>query len=157
MKLLIDEHEYEIYIKPDKDRQGYIVIVDGAKVKTSAEGMLIHTDNNVNEVRMRQNEDSTYSISVSRGKCRDTYIVEHRSETQEDDNLLRAPMNGIVTAVKTAKGKKAKKGQSLIKLMSMKMENDIRSGVDARVKQVNVVKNQTVTKGEVLIEFEDGQ
>ncbi len=153
MKLNIDGHIFEVTIKPGRD--SYEVTISGekiktAKVSTSVEGPLIHTDRNTYEVRTATDDDGTSRITIGQ----ETYCVEKAYDNQEDSRFLRSPMQGIITAVKVPEGAAVKKGQTIIKLMSMKMENEIRSQKDAKVKHVNTKKNQTVSKGDVLIEFE---
>ncbi len=63
-------------------------------------------------------------------------------------------MPGTIYEVKVNKGEKVREGQSLIKLIAMKMENDIiakRSGI---VKEIKVKKNDSVSKDDILIVIE---
>ncbi len=69
-------------------------------------------------------------------------------------NDLKAPMPGMVLEVKTAAGETVKKGDPLVVLEAMKMENVLKAESDARVKSVNVKKGQAVEKNLVLVEFE---
>ena len=57
-----------------------------------------------------------------------------------------------VTKVK--KGDKVKAKQSLIKLIAMKMENEITAPMDATIKEIKVKKNANVNKGDILILLE---
>lgn len=67
---------------------------------------------------------------------------------------LKAPMPGLVLSVETEAGQDVKKGQPLLVLEAMKMENVLKAESDATVKSINVEKSQAVEKGQVLIEFE---
>lgn len=64
---------------------------------------------------------------------------------------ITCPLPGTVLDVKFAVGDKVSKGQTLIVLEAMKMENNIDSDVDGTVKSINVQKGATVMEGQVLM------
>jgi acetyl/propionyl-CoA carboxylase alpha subunit len=66
---------------------------------------------------------------------------------------LKAPMPGLVVEVAVSEGQEIKKGDKLVVLEAMKMENILKSPADGVVKKVNVKKGNTVEKNEVLILF----
>lgn len=66
-------------------------------------------------------------------------------------NDLKAPMPGLVVAVNVADGQMVKKGDVLITLEAMKMENTLKAVADAIVKKVVVKNGAAVEKNEVLI------
>ncbi len=63
---------------------------------------------------------------------------------------INAPMPGNILAVNVKEGDVVKKGQVLMVLEAMKMENEIMSGVDGTVTSVCVTKGATVETGAVL-------
>jgi len=67
---------------------------------------------------------------------------------------LKAPMPGLVLDIISEPGSAIKKGDPLIVLEAMKMENIIKSPTDGTVKKVNVAKGAAVEKNEVLIHFD---
>jgi len=68
---------------------------------------------------------------------------------------LKAPMPGLVVTIPVEEGQAVKKGQVLLILESMKMENPIVAPVDGTVVKINVTVNQAVKAGDALavIEF----
>ncbi|HEX2350831.1 MAG TPA: acetyl-CoA carboxylase biotin carboxyl carrier protein subunit, partial [Ktedonobacterales bacterium] len=63
---------------------------------------------------------------------------------------IRAPMPGLVSNVLAQEGQEVARGQAIIVLEAMKMENDLvtpRAGV---VKRVGAAKGQTVNQGDML-------
>lgn len=66
---------------------------------------------------------------------------------------LKAPMPGLVVEVAVTSGQEVKKGDKLVVLEAMKMENILKASADAVVKKVIAVKGRTVEKNEVLVLF----
>ncbi len=67
-------------------------------------------------------------------------------------SAINAPMPGNINAVKVASGQAVKKGDVLIVLEAMKMENEIVAPKDGKVGQIFVQKGATVETGAPLIE-----
>jgi biotin carboxyl carrier protein len=67
---------------------------------------------------------------------------------------VKAPMPGMVLRVMAEPGQHIKKGEPLIVLESMKMENVLISSADDMVKKVIVVKGDKVEKNQVLLVME---
>jgi biotin carboxyl carrier protein len=68
-------------------------------------------------------------------------------------NELKAPMPGLVLEVVVSEGQQVKKGDPIIVLEAMKMENILKSPVDVTVKKISVKKGVAVEKGQVLVLF----
>lgn len=66
---------------------------------------------------------------------------------------VKAPMPGLVLSVNVTVGQEIKKGDSLLVLEAMKMENMLKSTTDGMVKKIFVGKGDKVEKNQVLIEF----
>ncbi len=67
-----------------------------------------------------------------------------------EDETVVAPMPGNILDVKVQNGASVKKGDVLMILEAMKMENEIMAPVDGTVKSVNVTKGASVETGAVL-------
>ncbi len=66
---------------------------------------------------------------------------------------IKAPMPGMVLNILVAEGAEVKKGDALIVLEAMKMENILKSPADAKVKSISVKKGMAVEKNQILIQF----
>ena len=64
---------------------------------------------------------------------------------------IKAPMPGNINDVKVSQGQNVKKGDVLVILEAMKMENEIMAPRDGVVASVNVTKGATVNTGDVLL------
>lgn len=69
-------------------------------------------------------------------------------------NDIKAPMPGLVLKVLVAPGQAIRKGDPVLVLEAMKMENVFKSATDAVVKAIKVAPGTAVEKGEVLIVLE---
>ncbi|MDY2792968.1 MAG: biotin/lipoyl-containing protein [Eubacteriales bacterium] len=63
---------------------------------------------------------------------------------------ITAPMPGTILKVNVQNGQAVKKGQVLLVLEAMKMENEIMAPADGTVTSVTVTKGASVTSGAVL-------
>jgi len=68
-------------------------------------------------------------------------------------NEIKAPMPGLVLDVRVAEGDEVKKGDPILVLEAMKMENILKSPTDGTIKKINVKKGVAVEKNQVLINF----
>jgi biotin carboxyl carrier protein len=69
-------------------------------------------------------------------------------------NDLKAPMPGLIVDIKVQVGDTVKKGDTILILEAMKMENVLKSIGDGIVKNIKIIPKQNVEKNQVLIEFE---
>jgi biotin carboxyl carrier protein len=69
-------------------------------------------------------------------------------------NDVRAPMPGLVLDVLVDMNQVVKKGDTLLVLEAMKMENNIKSPVDGRIIQIVCKPKTAVEKNDLLIVFE---
>ncbi|MFQ5851361.1 MAG: acetyl-CoA carboxylase biotin carboxyl carrier protein subunit [Candidatus Binatia bacterium] len=67
---------------------------------------------------------------------------------------VAVPMAGKVIAVLVTEGDQVEKGQGLIIVEAMKMENEVRSPIRAKVKEVRVKAGEAVEAGESLVVVE---
>lgn len=67
---------------------------------------------------------------------------------------VKAPMPGLVLSVNITVGQQIKKGDSLLVLEAMKMENMLKSATEGIVKKVLVNTGDKVEKNQILIELE---
>jgi biotin carboxyl carrier protein len=66
---------------------------------------------------------------------------------------VKAPMPGLVLEVVAHEGDTVKKGDALVILEAMKMENVIKSPIDGEVKAIKVKNGEPVEKNQILIQF----
>ena len=64
---------------------------------------------------------------------------------------ITSPMPGKILGIKAAAGTAVKRGQVILLLEAMKMENEIVAPQDGTVASINVNKGDTVNSGDVLV------
>lgn len=72
----------------------------------------------------------------------------------EASPTLKAPISGMIVDIFIKKGERVKKGQELLTLEAMKMQNILYSEIEGLIKNIVTSKNQNVQVDDVLIEFE---
>ncbi len=68
---------------------------------------------------------------------------------------LITQMPGKIVKIFVKEGDEVKKGQTVIILEAMKMENEIKCGVDGKVKLISVKEGQALEAGTLMIEIEE--
>ena len=69
-------------------------------------------------------------------------------------NQIKAPMPGLVLRFEKKEGDDVKKGESVLILEAMKMENILKSPGDGKIKKFVVKQGQAVEKNHILVEME---
>ena len=87
------------------------------------------------------------------------YVLEEVSESERAAQRhaahgLEAPMPGRVIAVKAAPGQAVARGEEILVVEAMKMENAIRAPRDGVVKSIAATVGQMVAPGVVLVDLE---
>ncbi|GAA0732595.1 biotin/lipoyl-containing protein [Clostridium oceanicum] len=108
----------------------------------------------VEEVLDENEECSTTSDfeeeKVSSSKVKNN-VEKKPKDKIENEETISAPMPGDIVDVKVREGEKIKKGEVLMILEAMKMENEIVSPTDGNVSRINVNKGDSVNLGDRLV------
>jgi biotin carboxyl carrier protein len=69
-------------------------------------------------------------------------------------SVLKAPMPGLVLKIEVEPGQHIKKGDGLVIVEAMKMENELKAAASGVVKEIKIKPRQSVEKNQILIIFE---
>jgi biotin carboxyl carrier protein len=109
--------------------------------------------------RADQKNGQTYEISIG-GQRFEVKAEDERTKLlaglikggdHSGEATIHAPMPGLVVGVLMEAGAEVKMGQPVIVLEAMKMENDLASPINGKIKEILVNKGQTVDLGDVLV------
>lgn len=118
----------------------------------SIEAELISFDKESKTIQIRLG-DKTSTLLV---KDRFDILLEQLGMNNNNTGALKeikAPMPGLILDLKVKPGDVVKKGDVVLILEAMKMENSIKSPGDGVVKAVKIALKQSVEKNQVLIQF----
>lgn len=77
-----------------------------------------------------------------------------KNKSKQLKKQLKAPMPGLIVNIPVKKGAEIKKGETLLVLEAMKMENNLKAEHNVVIKDIQTEKGNSVEKNEVLIVFE---
>ena len=66
---------------------------------------------------------------------------------------VKAPMPGLVVDIRVKEGDQIKKGDALVVLQAMKMENILKCPADVTIKRIHVKKDDAIEKNQLIISF----
>ena len=80
-------------------------------------------------------------------------IHVHEHDTQKGQNLVKAPIPGVIVALSVKAGDQVKAGQELCILEAMKMKNTIRANRTGMIESVVANVGQQVKHNDILFKF----
>lgn len=141
----IGKHEYEVKLKSD-EKYGTYILWKNRKYP-------------VEIIRSRQNKyeilfnDISYTFTVETPFSMKRMKVLSTSKEKTDKETLKAPMPGKIIDVLVREGSAVLRGEPLVILEAMKMQNEIISPVNGQVIKVMTKANSNVMKDDILLEI----
>lgn len=166
LKAIINKGEFQVELNKDNSGgslNGNAFSWDMIEVKKGEFHIIKENKSFRAEVLKANLEEKSFTIRVNGNK----YVVQVSDKYDEllksmgidalsavKVNELKAPMPGLVLDILVSVGAEVKKGEPIIVLEAMKMENVLKSPADVVIKKINVEKRQAVEKNQVLISFQ---
>lgn len=142
MNVKVNGNDYDIEILGEK------ATVNGKEVSIKLNEDMISLDGNIFYVDFVEEGEPT--LMIINGVAYSVFRPEGDSVSIKN---IKAPISGRVIDVLVTAENQIKKGQVLIVIEAMKMENQIESPVNAEISEIKVNKGQSVMAGEVMITF----
>ncbi|RAJ86055.1 biotin-dependent enzyme [Chitinophaga dinghuensis] len=127
----------------------YSVIMDGY----SYQAQVLKVDREAKTVLLQINQQQ-YEVTIEEPIDQLLAAMGIKDAMARKVNDIKAPMPGLVLKVLVTPGQAISKGDPVLILEAMKMENVFKAASDAVVKEIKVAERTAVEKGEVLIVLE---
>jgi biotin carboxyl carrier protein len=72
---------------------------------------------------------------------------------ESGSEIIKSPMPGLIVKILKKVGENVQMGEPILLLEAMKMENEIRASASGIVKSISAKENNSVEKGESLLEI----
>jgi len=144
-KIRIGKRDYIVQLRAD-DKLGPYVLWKNRKYP-------------VEIVRSRQNRyeilfnDISYTFTVETPFSLQRMKVLNAQRGKTEQESVRAPMPGKIIDVLVREGSSVLRGEPVVILEAMKMQNEIQSPVNGIIKSVSAKANTNVMKDDVLVEI----
>lgn len=149
------------------EQKGNKVLIDGVitpfdlkEIRPGSYHVLINGKSVEVEVLLSDKASKKHVLRVN-GKTTEVSLRDHYDDLLRELGMdstsssrvgdLKAPMPGLVVDVPVQIGQTVQKGDTLVILEAMKMENTLKCTASAVVKKIAVKKGQAVEKNEVLV------
>lgn len=108
-------------------------------------------DNKTIQLKINGN---THTVSIADENDQLVKKLGLLSVVNQKVNAINSPMPGLVLDILVEEGQSVSKGDSILILEAMKMENIIKAPNDAVIKGIKTTKGTAVEKGELLVEMD---
>jgi biotin carboxyl carrier protein len=139
----VDGKIYEVDFESVSGQPVYSLIVDGR----SHEGYVAQGDDNW-QVLLR---GRLYPITVEDEREKRLRSAAGGGVAEAGEFHLRAPMPGLAVSILVEEGQAVKKGQVLLILESMKMQNELKSPRDGTIGRIRVKAGETIEQKQTLL------
>ena len=142
-RVIVDGQSYEIDCQALAAQNLFSLLIDNKSYEA-----FVETEGDETRVLMR---GYLYELKVADERA--VRLAKSASGTVAltDDFHLKAPMPGLVVAVPVAEGQAVNKGDILVILESMKMQNELKSPRDGTVMRIKVKGGDSVEQNQQMI------
>lgn len=147
LKGRINSDEFEFVIKSE-NKNNFVLIKDNREFDVD----VISTNFEKKSLKLLVN-GSTFDIVVEDEFDDLIKKLGFRNKTINTEKNVKSQMPGLIIELHVKEGENVIKGQKLLTLEAMKMENIIKASDDFKIKKINFKKGDKVEKGEILFEL----
>jgi glutaconyl-CoA/methylmalonyl-CoA decarboxylase subunit gamma len=144
-KIKIGKREYEVKLKAD-EKYGTYILWKNRKYPVE----IVRSSQNKYEILFN---DISYTFTVETPFSLQRKKVLSSKSGKNEKELIKAPMPGKIIDVLVREGSAVVKGEPLVILEAMKMQNEIMSPVNGTIVAVLAKANTNVMKDDLLVEI----
>ncbi len=137
---------HRISFQPLRQKLTYSLLVDGDSFETN-----IYQENGSWEIILRGRQ---YSVRVEDERERRMRLAAGEPSPLKEKVPIQAPMPGLVIEISVQEGEPVQKGDVLLMLESMKMQNELTAPRDGKISRIHVSENQNVERKQTLLILE---
>lgn len=141
----IGKRNYEVKLKQD-EKYGTYILWKNRKYPVE----IIGSRQNKYEILFN---DISYTFTVETPFSLQRMKVLSKQREKADKEMVKAPMPGKIIDVLVREGSMVLRGEPLVILEAMKMQNEIQSPVNGNVVKVSAKANTNVMKDDLLVEI----
>lgn len=141
--ICVDKRCYEIDFHAVGDQTLYSLLIDGR----SYEAEIYPSEESVQVIL----QGRVYPVIVEDEQEKWLRLASQSNVTHHGEYLLKAPMPGSIIALPVQDGQAVKKGEVLVILESMKMQNELRSPRTGTIARVRVKIGDNVEQKQILL------
>ena len=142
----VDDKTYTIDLPAGSGQTLYSLLIDNQ----SFEAFVDASDESADELQVLL-RGHLYDVKVVDERAARLAKSAGRAAAATGDFNLKAPMPGVVIAIPVSEGQPVKKGDLLVILESMKMQNELKSPRDGKVTRVKTKAGDSVEQNQVLV------
>lgn len=164
MKVKVNEqHQFEVEVAEKVLKVNGLELQVDSRDLSGTQKHLIYQNKSYNIELVERNEDGKAVVIKVNGTLYQVGIEDQYDELLKKLGMdsssankvleIKAPMPGLVLNVVVTEGQEVNKGDSLLVLEAMKMENIIKSPTGGIVKKILIRKGDKVEKNQILLQF----
>lgn len=112
------------------------------------DSFLISNSNGIIELTINQKSYKINVLTTLQDKA--LKLIQQNNPDKDKQTKIKSPMPGLVLKINKNIGDKVKKGETIMVLEAMKMENEIKSPVDGEISEMNIKAGQPIEKNFLL-------
>ncbi|HHU01305.1 MAG: biotin/lipoyl-binding protein [Bacteroidota bacterium] len=114
----------------------------------------VEVNGTIYEVEIHREVKQSKTPRLMRPAVKHSYGEEAFKKKEGVTPVVKAPLPGSVLRINVKEGDEVNRGDILLVMEAMKMENNIYSELKGRIKSIKVQPGQTVLQGDILMEIE---
>lgn len=135
-KITIDDHDFDVTVNETEHN----------KAKVEVNGISY-------EVRYESKNLPTSPLTRKVAGPVAPQVQVQQPNTPTSQTTIKSPLPGTITSINVKMGDEVKRGDTLIVMEAMKMENNIMASSNGRVKAIHVTVGQSVSQDDPLVDL----
>jgi len=161
----IGDRQFQVEINGKDGRaviDGKQARIDPSWIADSENNLSLVLDGRSFDLRIEERDDHLVVIHAGR-RVACTVVDEHLADLQKlagltekpkGKTIVKSPMPGLIVKVLVSAGDSVDKGDRLLVIEAMKMENEVKAPCAGRIIQIHATKGDAVTAGKELVVIE---